>query len=167
MDPRNPIIEWTGVEEKYEEFGHQYKYYKEELDPFFPELIIDELKITIFCDSDHAHNLVAGRSITGLIVQTSTFGAEFTALKTAVELAITLRYTLQWKHHHLSLSTTRECMYKCNQAIALSYHFVRQHQAGKVVEIFHIGTQDNYADLLTKPLNLTALRSLLHEFMRK
>ena len=65
------------------------------------------LCISIFVDSDHGHDKVTGRSITGIIafigctpvywcskrqtsVQTSTFGAEFTALKKAVELAVEL-----------------------------------------------------------------------------
>ena len=113
MDPKAPMINTKSIrDEKYEEFGHQYKYYTEEIDPYFPEFLIPELEITIFCDSDHAHDLVTGRSITGLIafvgstpvywkskrqtsVQTSTFGAEFTALKAATELAISLRYHLR------------------------------------------------------------------------
>ena len=106
MDPRAPTVQQVH-EETYEEFGHQYKYFKEELDPYFPTPGIAELEINIFSDSDHAHDKVTGRSITGLMafvgstpvywkskrqtsVQTSTFGAEFTALKSAVELAITL-----------------------------------------------------------------------------
>ena len=93
--------------EKFEEFGHQYQYFKEELDPKFPKPKVKELDITIFCDADHAHDLVTGRSITGIIafvgstlvywkytsqtsVQTSTFGSEFTALKKAVEAAVTI-----------------------------------------------------------------------------
>ena len=97
---------------KYEDFTHQYKYYQEELDPYFPKSHINELDINIYSDSDHAHDLVTGRSITGLLafvgstpvywkskqqtsVHTSTFGAEFTALQAAVELAITLRYHLR------------------------------------------------------------------------
>ena len=51
------------------------------------------------------------------------------------------------------------------KAIALAYHFVRQYQAAGVVEICHIRSEDNFADCLTKALNSTQLRSLLHEFM--
>ena len=63
---------------------------------------MDELDLHVFCDADHGHDKVTGRSITGIMsvvgstsvtwsskqqvaVQTSTFGAEFTALKKAVE----------------------------------------------------------------------------------
>ena len=51
------------------------------------------------------------------------------------------------------------------KAIALAYHFVREHQAGGVVDIRHIRSENNYADCLTKALNSTLLRSLLYEFM--
>jgi hypothetical protein len=52
------------------------------------------------------------------------------------------------------------------KSVALAYHFVRQHQAGKVVEISHIRSEDNYADILTKPLNSKAFKALIYEFMR-
>ena len=52
------------------------------------------------------------------------------------------------------------------KAVALAYHFVRQYQAANVVNIRHIKSEDNYADLLTKPLNSTQFRSLLFEFMK-
>ena len=69
---------------------------------------MDELKISIFCDANHGHDKVTGRSITGIIVfigntpilwesktvQTSTYGAVFTASKRAVEHVITIRYHL-------------------------------------------------------------------------
>eukprot|EP00957_Ditylum_brightwellii_P155307 11823023-Ditylum_brightwellii.AAC.1 len=68
------------------------------LDPRFPEPLVGELDITFFCDSDHGHDKVTGRSVTGLFgvigstpvlwiskrqpcVQASTFGAKFKALK--------------------------------------------------------------------------------------
>lgn len=98
-------------QDSYEDFGHQYKDFVEELDPGFPEPSIPELDINIFSDSDHAHDLVTGRSITGIIafvgstpiywkstrqtsVQVSTFGSEFTALRQAVEVAIEIIFHL-------------------------------------------------------------------------
>ena len=183
------------VEVKYEDFTHQYKYYQEELDPYFPKPHINELDINIYSDSDHAHDLVTGRSITGLLafvgstpvywkskrqtsVHTSTFGAEFTALQAAVELAITLRYHLRsmgfeiTKPTQIFVDNKSVCINSTNpsstlnkKSIALAYHFVRQHQAGDVVSIYHTNSHENYADLLTKPLGPTALKNLLREFM--
>jgi hypothetical protein len=49
-----------------EDFGGQYKYFHEDLDPRFPEPLIKELDINIFVDANHAHDKVTGRSITGV-----------------------------------------------------------------------------------------------------
>ena len=197
MDPTPPIItEYPDAPtEKFQEFGHQYQDFKEELDPKFPEPTITELDINIFCDADHAHDLVTGRSVTGIIafvgsapiywkstrqtsVQTSTFGSEFTALKKAVEVAITIRYHLRsmgvkvTKPTKIFVDNKSVCINSSNpastlnkKAIALAYHFVREHQAAGIVEIHYIKSEDNYADCLTKALNSTKLRTLQHEFM--
>eukprot|EP00957_Ditylum_brightwellii_P029302 2214856-Ditylum_brightwellii.AAC.1 len=74
------------------DFGTQYSYFEEELDPRFPELLLEESDLHVFCDADHGHDKATGRSITGIMsvvgstpmtwsskwqaaVQTSTFGA--------------------------------------------------------------------------------------------
>ena len=38
------------------DFGIQYSYFKEDLDPRFPEPLMDEFEITIFVDADHGHD---------------------------------------------------------------------------------------------------------------
>ena len=197
MDPSSLVTDDSTDKppERFEEFGHQHHDFKEELDPKFPEPTTRELDITIFCDTDHAHNLATGRSVTGIIafvgstpiywkstrqtcVQTSTFGAEFTALKKAVETAITIRYhlrsmglkvtkptTIYVDNKSVFLNAANPASTLNKKAIALAYHFVRKHQFGKVVNIRHIRSEDNYADVLTKGLNSTQHRNLLHEFM--
>ena len=42
------------------------------------------------------------------------------------------------------------------KAVALAYHFVREHQAGNVVSVHKIHTNHNYADPLTKAIPSTA-----------
>ena len=197
IDPSPPkITDYPDIPpDKFEEFGHQYQYFKEEHDPKFPTPAIPELDITIFCDADHAHDLVTGRSITGILafvgstpvywkstrqtsVQTSTFGSEFTALKKAVEVVITIRYHLRSmgikvgkatkifvdnKSVFLNIANPASTLNK--KAIALAYHFVREHQAGGVIETLHIKSEDNYADCLTKALNSTLHNGLIYEFM--
>ena len=78
-----------------------------------------ELQINIFTDANQAHDKITVKSITGLIsyigrtpiywmakrqgaIQTSTFGAEFCALKKAVEEAMTLRYYLRSMGVHVT-----------------------------------------------------------------
>jgi hypothetical protein len=165
------------------DFGNQYSYFREELDPRFPEPLLEEIDINLFVDADHTYDKVSGRSITGLLamlgstpvswrskqqtsVQTSTFGAEFTALKAGVEEAITLRY------HHLRsmgvqvskatpiwvdnmsvvLNATNPGSSLNKKAIALSYHFVREHQAQGVISIRKVNAHDNFADPFPKAL---------------
>ena len=111
-------------------------------------------------------------------VHTSTFGSEFTALKKAVEVAITIRYHLRSmgikvekptkifmdnKSVFLNIANPASTLNK--KAIALAYHFVREHQAGGVIEALHIKSEDNYADCLTKALNSTLHSGLIYEFM--
>ena len=158
INPQPPTIKKNGpTEVKYKDFTHQYKYYKEELDPGFPEPASPELDINIFSDSDHAHDVVTGRSITGLLaflgstpvywkskrrtsVHTSIFGAEFTVLKDVTELAVTLRYHLRVMGVEISkptniyvdnksvvINATNPASTLNKKVIALAYHYVRQH----------------------------------------
>lgn len=92
MNPASPKIDWVyeDVEIKCD-FGNQYSYFREDMDPRFPAPIMPELDINIFVDADHGHDKSTGRSITGYLgligstpsvwgakrqssVQASTFG---------------------------------------------------------------------------------------------
>jgi hypothetical protein len=184
VNPKPPKID-----EKYEkikiqeDFGGQYKYFHEDLDPRFPEPLVPELDINIFVDANHAHDKITGRSITGIFgfvgstpmiwsskrqpsVQTSTFGAEFTALKKAVEESVTLRYYLRSMGIKVSkptpifvdnmgvvLNASNPGSTLNKKSVALSYHFVREHTANNVTEVRKIDSMDNYADPFTKALN--------------
>jgi hypothetical protein len=178
------------------DFGNQYNYFREDIDSRFPPPLLDELDLNLFVDADHGHDKATGRSITGTLVmvgstpvlwrsrrqtsvQTSTFGAEFTSLKTGVEEAVTLRYHLRSLGVKVSQSTpiwvdnmavvlnaTKPGSALNKKVIALAYHFVREHQSKSVVSIRKIDTKDNYADPFTKALNHTEFHAffinLLH-----
>jgi hypothetical protein len=60
IDPKNETIKLK------EDFGGQYQYFQEDLDPKFPEPLVPEMDINIFVDANHAHDKVTGRSVTGL-----------------------------------------------------------------------------------------------------
>ena len=132
--------------------------------------------------ADHAHDKITGRSISGIIVmvgrtpviwkskrqgaiQTSTYGAEFSAMRLATEEAHTIRYMLR----SLGIKVEKASrLYGDNlgviqnatmpegtlkkKHVALSYHFVREAVAVNVVEPFKIHGKDNFADVMTKPL---------------
>jgi hypothetical protein len=98
INPEPPQIDAPyDVVQLKQDFGGQYLYFHEDMDPRFPTPLIKELDINIFCHADHAHDKVTVRSVTGIFgfvgstpagwsskrqasVQTSTYGAEFTAL---------------------------------------------------------------------------------------
>ena len=156
-----------------------------------------ELATNIFVDSNHGHDRTTGRSITGIIsfvgrtpiywgakrqssVQTATFGAEFVALKKAVEEAITTRYHLR----SMGVSVTKPTIiYGDNLSaivnttlpgsslkkkyLALSYHFCREHFSAGIVDIRKIDTKYNFADVMTKALVSSEFNGLINEIMEK
>jgi len=189
IDPRYETVKLK------EDFGGQYKYFKEDLDPRFPTPLIPEMDINIFVDANHAHDKVTGRSVTGLLcfvgstpvlwksqrqasVQTSTFGAEFTALKKAVEQTITIRYYLRSMGVQVTkptpifvdnmsvvLNASNPGSTLNKKSVALSYHFVREHVANSVAEIRKIDSTDNYADPFTKALTSGDHHDFFYEVM--
>ena len=136
-------------------FGNQYCEFDEanEMDNKFPEPLMDEIGMTIFVDSNHGHDKVTGKSITGIIsllgstpvnwfakrqssCLTSTFGAEFVSLKKAVEEAVVLRYYCRFfgmkvKKPTIIYEDNMSVVINCtnpgstlqHKSMALSYHF--------------------------------------------
>ena len=95
-----------------EKLSEYYPDAKEEIDEKLPEPLLDELAITAYADSNYAYDKATYRSITGLIIfvgrmlvlyilkhqggiETSTYGVEFIAMKTAVEEVISVHYMLR------------------------------------------------------------------------
>lgn len=196
INPRDPNIptQYENVEVK-QDFGNQYQYFIEDVDPRFPEPLLPELSINIFVDSDHAHDKTTGRSITGILamvgstptvwlskrngaVLTSTYGAEFTALKRAVEEAVTIRYHLRssgvrvqqatniWVDNmSVVLSSTNPGSPLNKKNVALAYHFVREHAANEVISIRKIQSTHNYADAFTKALDSTSFHNFFQQIL--
>ena len=174
IDPRTPITN-IKFQDLIPDFGNQYDM-KEEIDDKLPEPLMDELDVTIFVDSNHGHDLVTGKSITGVIifvgrtpvksyskrqssVQTSTFGAEFVSLKRAVEEAITIRYYLRsmgvkvqkptviYGDNLSAIKNTIEPGSPLKKKyLALAYHFRCEHYSSGIVYIRKIDTKENVAD---------------------
>ena len=95
-----------------QELGALYPDNAEELDANLPTPLVGEISITIFVDSNHGHDKVTRRSITGLIaflghtpafylskqqgaIETSTYSAEFCAMNTGVKENIAIRYMMR------------------------------------------------------------------------
>ena len=94
------------------DFLEDYPDAKEQLDPSFPNSFGPVMETTITVDSDHAHDQKTRRSLTGLLafvgstpvvwmskrqgsIASSTYAAKFSALRTATEEAMSLRYMLR------------------------------------------------------------------------
>ena len=147
-----------------------------------------------FVDSDHAGNTVTRRSQTGLLlfvnhapivwysmrqntVETSTFGSEFIAMKTAVEQIEALRYKLCMFGVPLEGPTNifcdNESVFK-NASIpdstlkkkhtSICYHRLREAVAAGMVRIAKEGTTMNLSDLFTNPLPELRRMFLLEQF---
>eukprot|EP00957_Ditylum_brightwellii_P003459 262139-Ditylum_brightwellii.AAC.1 len=116
IDSKDPGVVKNGAEGHLavnlsEKLKEHYPDAKEVIDDKVPKQFLNELTITAYNDSDHAHNKMMERSITGLIifvgktpvmyqskrqgaVETSTYGAKSMAMKTSVEEVMALRYML-------------------------------------------------------------------------
>jgi hypothetical protein len=160
----------------------------EEIDVNLPKALVDEMEIAVFVDSDHAHDKASRRSIAGTLIfvgrtpvmysskqqgaiETSTYGAEFCAMKNVVEELIALRYMLlrcpRVKVEHASLicgdnmgviqnATILESLLKKKKKhVAISYHkTTREAVASGTANQIKTGGADNYADALTKAQTL-------------
>ena len=185
LDSRDPIITGGDLESSsrlVEDFKQEYPEAAEEIDPRLPPPLVDELAITVFVDSDHAHDKVTRRSITGLIilvgrtpvfyyskrqgaVETSTYSAEFMAMRHAVEEVGSIRYMLRCLGVNVDVpskvfgdnlgviqnATIKDSLLK-KKHVAISYHKVREAVAAGVIVPIKIASADNFSDCLTKAL---------------
>lgn len=136
--------------------------------------------VTMFVDASHAANLIRRQSRTGVLifinhapilwyskkqnsVETSSFGSEFMALKTGMELLEALQYKLRMigvpidGYAHVRVdnmsvvrnsSVPESTLQKKSNSIA--YHYVQSKCAADVARIAYESTKTNLADMLTK-----------------
>jgi len=149
--------------------------------PDMPEPLEEPVQLNVFVDSDHAGDTVTRRSRTGVIIfvnkapiiwyskklgsiETSSFGSEFMAMKTAVvEMTEGLRYKLRMMGVPLdglanvmadnmsvvkNTSIPESVLKKKSNSIA--YHYVRERAAAGMILVRHERTDSNIADILTK-----------------
>ena len=189
IDSRDPIL--IGSEEVFQkdlmsEFRSDYPNALEELDPKLPKPFVPEFSITGLVDSDHAHDRRTRRSITGLFIfigrtpvmayskrqgaiETSTYGAEFNAMKTAVEEITSVRYMLRCLGVHVNrpsnvFGDNKSVIFNCERResllkkkhTAIAYHKAREAAAAGIIRPLKIPSKYNYADMLTKSLNRKA-----------
>jgi len=111
-------------------------------------------------------------------VETSTFGAEFIAMRICVEMVEALRYQLRMfgipidgpanifgdnKSVITNATSPTSTLKKKHNLIA--YHRVREAIAAGIVKVAKVHTSKNLADLLTKPLPATLLKTLIQKIL--
>ena len=171
-------------------FKEQYPDAAEDIDTKIPIPRVDEIQITAFVDSDHAHDKVTRRSITGLLIligrtpvyflskrqgaiATSTYGAEFCAMRTAVEEVQAVRYMLRCfgvrvKHATLICGDNKGVIQNCSlpdsllkkKHVAIAYHKTREAAASGMIHPIKTRSEHNFADILTKAVSSKTFWSL-------
>ena len=161
-------------------FKEQYPDAFEELDERFPIPFGPPIQSSIFFYSDHAYDLKTERSCTGIIVcvgltqatwsskwqiliQNSSYGAEFMAEKTACEEAISIRYmlwclgvrikepTILYGDNQGMVQSSTLIDSECKKKhIVFEYHKMWECVVAKIVNPVKVGTEMNLSDVLTK-----------------
>ena len=164
---------------------------KEELPADMPAPRGRPVTITMFVDANHAGNVVTRRSHSGILifvqnapilfhskrqnsVETSTFGSEFCAMRTGVEMVEGLRYKLRMFGVPVdgpakvlcdnegvvkNASMPESALNK--KANAINYNKVREAVAKDVIDIAKEDGQTNLADLFTKVIAGIKRKALL------
>ena len=180
-------------EKLHPDFIQDYPDAKEEVASHFPKAFGPVMETTIFVDADHAHDQKTRRSLTGLLafvgstpviwlskrqgaIASSTYAAEFSALRTATEEAISLRYMLRCLG--CNVPTDGSCPTKIfgdnlsviqnaqnpaadlsKKHVAISFHTVREAIAARIVEAYWLQGKWNLSDIMTKQISTTEFRS--------
>src|SRR5210317_166681 len=148
-----------------------------------PRPLGKKIRITAYTDSDHAHDVVKRRSVTGVLlflnntpvkaisqrqktVETSTYGSELVANRVSTELILEYRNTLRLMGVEpdgpaLLLGDNNSVVLNCtmpNSVLkkkhsACNYHQVRETIASRAMVFSHLPSEYNYADILTKPFS--------------
>ena len=171
-----------------------YRDAKEAIPPNMPEARGHDIIVSCFVDANHAGNQKDRRSQTGILifinkspiiwyskrqntVETSTFGAEFCAMKIATEMIEAMRYKLRMFGVPIdgpaNVYCDNEAVYK-NTSIpestlkkkhhSIAYHRCREAVAARTIRVAKQGTEKNLADLFTKILTVARRAFLLERF---
>jgi hypothetical protein len=153
------------------------------------------LPITVFVDADHAHDHVTRKSITGMLafvgctpinakskrqtsVESSTYGAEFAAARSAVEYITGMRLLMRalgvpsdgpsillGDNRGVVESASNFTTVLIKKHNAISYHRVREAVAAGIVDFRWIDGENNLADLMTKPVTKVTQNRFIKRFM--
>jgi hypothetical protein len=151
------------------------------------------VRMTVYVDAVHAHDLVTRRSITGILillnntpirwiykrqktVETSTYGSELVASRIATELIHEIRYMLQslgvaldgtalmlGDNMSVVLNTTVPSSVLKKKHNAIVCQRVRETISARIMRFAYIKSEENVSDVLTKPLS----NEKFHNYMKR
>ena len=194
FDPRHPVYDESRFPPK-ADWHDFYREAEEQIPDDAPPPRGKMVSMHCFVDADHASNKVTRKSQTGILifinrapiswyskrqntVESSTFGSEFIAMKTAVELLQALRYKLRWfgvpidgpvnvfgDNESVINSAQKPEVTLSKKHNGIAYHKVREAVAAGTIRVAYVNTTLNLADFLTKPLPRAKRDSLIDCFM--
>jgi hypothetical protein len=196
LSPEMPMMDYGEFQAKREDFAEIYRDAEEPLPHRMPQPRGRSVTTTAYVDASHAANKVTRRSHTGFIiflnrapivwyskrqqtVETSTFSAEFIALKACLEAIEHLRFKLRCfgipmpqgeptyvlcDNESVVKNTTNVESTLNKKHSSVAYHHCRWSAAAGVISVAHIGTEDNLADCFTKRLPVSKRKHLFGEW---
>ncbi|MGH7954585.1 MAG: reverse transcriptase domain-containing protein [Gloeomargaritales cyanobacterium] len=184
------VQDYGDLDKNNTDWTQEYGDAEEDVPTNAPKELGPSIRVTCYVDSDHAHDTVTRRSVTGFIivlnsmpfiwfskrqgsVEASTYGAEFVATRISVEHIKGVRYSLRMLGVKIdgpcfvfgdnlavvSNATIASSMLK-KKHLGISYHLVREAVAAGIISVFHIDSEDNPANPLTKSEKLANLKIL-------
>jgi hypothetical protein len=168
---------------------------KEQMPYNAPEPLGNPVVLTHYVDANLYHNVLTGRSVTGILhlingtpidwfskkqatVETATYGSEFVAARTCVEQIIDLRHTLRYlgvpviqmsqmfgDNKTVVDSATKIHAKLHKRHTALSFHRVREAIAAGFIAFHHIPGSRNPADVLSKHWSYGCVWSILQPLL--
>ena len=154
----------------------------EEIDPKFPQPRGEPLQTSVWFDANNAHDKKTRKSVEGYMlfvgstlvkakskrqgsIASSTYVSEIHAGRTASEEVMDLRYllrslgmkldgpTLAYGDNESSIKSVTEPESPLNKRhVGISYHTARECEAANITTRFHVKSEDNLSDGLTKAL---------------
>ena len=192
LDPRYPNIDPNSFAEH--DWYDFYRDAEEKIPKDAPKPRGKYVTVHVFVDANHAGCQKTRKSVTGILifvnmapvifyskkqntVEASTFGAEFVAMRTAVELVESLRMKLRYfgvpiegpadvfcdnESVFKNVSTPESTLKK--KHLSICYHRSREAVAAGVIRVAKEHTSTNLADLFTKSLDFDRREELLDYF---
>jgi hypothetical protein len=155
----------------------------EEIPKDFPPEKGPRVRMTVYVDADHTHDLVTRRSITRILVminktpirwvsklqktvETLTYGSELVASRVATELILEIRYMIRslgvaldgqvlmlGDNMSVIFNTTFPSSVLEKKHNVVAYHRVREAIVARIIRLAYIKSEENVSDVITKPLN--------------